>query len=172
MRYTASIASRQFSIQNVDFASGTATLDGRLVRFDLQPLRPGLFSLILDDRVYTAQAQSTKDAGEISIGAHSFNVVVEDERVVLLRKLARAEDEAGPVEVNAPMPGLVVRLHVHSGDRVKKSQRLLTIEAMKMENEIKSPHDGVVDQVFIHERDVVDKDTRLVRLSRAASDKK
>jgi len=171
MRYSASIASRQFSIQNIDLASGTATLNGRQVRFDLQPLRPDLFSLILDDKIYTVQVASSKGADEISIGVHNFRVVVEDERAVLLQKLSRAEDETGQVEVNAPMPGLVVRLLVHSGDRVKKSQRLLTIEAMKMENEIKSPIDGVVDQVFIHARDVVEKDTRLVRLSRAASDK-
>jgi len=171
MRSTASIGSRQFSIQNIDFASGTATLDGRTVRFDMQPLRPGLFSLILNDQVYTVQVHSGKDAEEISIGVHSFKVVVEDERAVLLRKLARAEDEAGPVEVNAPMPGLVVRIHVQNGDRVKKSQRLLTIEAMKMENEIKSPCDGVVEQVFVHERDVVEKDARLLRLSRIVSGK-
>jgi biotin carboxyl carrier protein len=171
MRYTASIASRQFSIDNVDLGGGTATLDGRLVRFDLRPLRPGLFSLILDDQVYTVQAQSRKDIEEISIGVRSFRVVVEDERTILLRKLSLAEDEPGPVDVNAPMPGLVVRLHVQTGDRVKSSQRLLTIEAMKMENEIKSPGDGVVDQVFVHEREVVEKDARLLRLSRAPTDK-
>lgn len=171
MRYTASIASRQFCIQNVDPASGTATLDGRQMRFDLQPLGPGLFSLILDDKIYTVRAQSGKDAEEISIGAHSFKVVVEDQRTALLRNLSRADDETGPVEVKSPMPGLVVRLYVQNGDPVKKSQRLLTIEAMKMENEIKSPIDGVVNQVFVHERDIVEKDARLLRLSRTASDK-
>ncbi len=171
MRYTASIASRQFSIQDIDLATGTAMLNGRSVRFDLQPVRPGLFSLILDDQVYAVQVQSRKDAEEISIGVHTFKVVVEDERAVLLRKLSRSEDETGPVDVNAPMPGLVVRLHVQNGDRVKQGLRLLTIEAMKMENEIKSPNDGIVEKVFIREREVVEKGARLLRLSRTAADK-
>lgn len=171
MRYIATIDSRQITIQNVDPASGSAMVEGRAVRFDMQQVRPGLFSLIFDNRVYTVQVATGKAAAEISIGPHHHRVVVEDERALLLRKLAKTEEESGPLEVNSPMPGLVVRLSVAAGERVKKGQRLVTIEAMKMDNEIKSPVDGVVEQIFVSERDVVEKDAKLLRLSKTPSGK-
>jgi glutaconyl-CoA/methylmalonyl-CoA decarboxylase subunit gamma len=43
-----------------------------------------------------------------------------------------------------PMPGRVVELRVREGDRVKKGDVLLVLEAMKMRSEVASPADGVV----------------------------
>lgn len=171
MRFLATIDSRQISIHDVDMAAGSATMDGRLVRFDFQPVRPGVYSLILDHRVYTVQVSAGKTGDEISIGAYQSTVVVEDERAALLRKLSHPEEDTGPLDVNSPMPGLVVRLTVAAGQPVKKGQRLAIIEAMKMENEIKSPTDATVAAVFVRERDIVEKDARLMQLNRTASDK-
>jgi biotin carboxyl carrier protein len=42
------------------------------------------------------------------------------------------------------MPGLVVRVHVHEGERVARGQVLLVVEAMKMEHTLRAPKDGVV----------------------------
>ena len=53
----------------------------------------------------------------------------------------------GSVKINAPMPGVIVRVDVAAGDSVTKGQVLLVFEAMKMENEIKAPSDGVVASV-------------------------
>jgi glutaconyl-CoA/methylmalonyl-CoA decarboxylase subunit gamma len=43
-----------------------------------------------------------------------------------------------------PMPGKVIEVRVHEGDRVRKGDVLLVLEAMKMRNELTSPVDGVV----------------------------
>lgn len=166
MRYRAIIDSRQISIEDVDLAAGRASVDGRPVNFDFQPVRPGLFSLILHNRVYTVHVEGGKGLDEISIGGYHARVVVEDERTMLMRQLAHADEDSGPFEVNAPMPGLVVRLHVQVGDHIHKGQRLVTIEAMKMENEIKSSGEGLVEQVFVAEQKVVEKGARLLRLSK------
>jgi biotin carboxyl carrier protein len=166
MRYIATIDSRQISIENVDLAAGSAIVDGRLVRFDFQVIRSGSYSMILDDRVYTVQLEKRQGVDEVTIGAHCKSVWVDDEKAILLRKLAQTEEDAGKFDVTTPIPGLVVHLHAQTGDRVKKGQRLVTIEAMKMENEIKSSFDGVVEQIFVGERDVVEKDTKLMRVDR------
>jgi 3-methylcrotonyl-CoA carboxylase alpha subunit len=42
------------------------------------------------------------------------------------------------------MPGRVIALDVSAGDRVAKGQKLLTLEAMKMEHALVAPFDGVV----------------------------
>jgi 3-methylcrotonyl-CoA carboxylase alpha subunit len=47
-------------------------------------------------------------------------------------------------EIVAPMPGRVTSVEISAGDRVAKGQRLLTLEAMKMEHGLVAPFDGVV----------------------------
>jgi 3-methylcrotonyl-CoA carboxylase alpha subunit len=45
------------------------------------------------------------------------------------------------------MPGKVTAVEVSSGDKVTKGQRLLTLEAMKMEHALTAPFDGVVAEL-------------------------
>jgi 3-methylcrotonyl-CoA carboxylase alpha subunit len=47
----------------------------------------------------------------------------------------------------APMPGKVIAVDVAEGDRVEKGQKLLTLEAMKMEHTLTAPFDGVVAEL-------------------------
>jgi 3-methylcrotonyl-CoA carboxylase alpha subunit len=54
---------------------------------------------------------------------------------------------AGDGEVVAPMPGKVTSVDVSQGERVAKGQRLLTLEAMKMEHGLIAPFDGVVAEL-------------------------
>jgi 3-methylcrotonyl-CoA carboxylase alpha subunit len=47
----------------------------------------------------------------------------------------------------APMPGKVTSVEVSQGEKVVKGQRLLTLEAMKMEHGLVAPFDGVVTEL-------------------------
>ena len=51
---------------------------------------------------------------------------------------------AGGQKVNAPMPGLILRIDAKPGQAVKKNQLVMVMEAMKMENEIYAPCDGTI----------------------------
>ncbi len=57
-------------------------------------------------------------------------------------------DPADPNQIGAPLPGLVVGVAVATGDAARKGQKLLTIEAMKMETTIYSERPGRVVEVF------------------------
>jgi 3-methylcrotonyl-CoA carboxylase alpha subunit len=50
-------------------------------------------------------------------------------------------------EIEAPMPGKVTAVEVAAGDKVAKGQRLLTLEAMKMEHGLTAPFDGTVAEL-------------------------
>lgn len=57
---------------------------------------------------------------------------------------APVEIAAGDTAVKAPMPGKVTKVLVKKGDKVKKGDVLMILEAMKMQNEITSPVSGCV----------------------------
>ncbi len=53
----------------------------------------------------------------------------------------------GGEPVKAPMPGTVLKLAVADGATVKKGDKILVLEAMKMENDINAVCDGTVSFV-------------------------
>ena len=57
-------------------------------------------------------------------------------------------DPADPNQIGAPLPGLVVGVGVSVGDRVRKGQKLLSIEAMKMETTMYAERPGRVAEVL------------------------
>ena len=50
-------------------------------------------------------------------------------------------------DIEAPMPGKVTAVEVAVGGKVAKGQRLLTLEAMKMEHALTAPFDGIVAEL-------------------------
>ena len=50
-------------------------------------------------------------------------------------------------EIEAPMPGKITAVEVSSGEKVAKDQRLLTLEAMKMEHALTAPFDGTIAEL-------------------------
>lgn len=60
-----------------------------------------------------------------------------------------ASQGAGDGAILSPMPGLVISVDVAEGDRVAKGDRLLTVEAMKMEHSLRAPFDGIVEKLQV-----------------------
>ncbi len=60
--------------------------------------------------------------------------------------------------LQAPMPGLLVKLSVEEGQSVKAGEELAIIEAMKMENVLRASQDGVVSKVVAKQGDSLDVD--------------
>jgi pyruvate carboxylase len=73
-------------------------------------------------------------------------------------------DPADPKQVGAGMPGMVVTVGVKVGDAVAKGQKLLSLEAMKMETTIYSEVDGKVAEVLVKPGSRVETGDLLVRI--------
>jgi pyruvate carboxylase len=62
----------------------------------------------------------------------------------------RAKADSGdPKQVGASMPGMVVSVTVQVGDVVAKGQKILSLEAMKMESTVYAERDGKVSEVLV-----------------------
>lgn len=53
--------------------------------------------------------------------------------------------------IKSPLPGTVHSIHCKTGDTVKVGQKLITLEAMKMENNIDSDRDGTVLNIKVNQ---------------------
>ncbi|MEW5733646.1 MAG: acetyl-CoA carboxylase biotin carboxyl carrier protein subunit [Thermodesulfobacteriota bacterium] len=69
------------------------------------------------------------------------------------------------VEVQAPMPGTIMKILVKEGDTVAEDQEVLILEAMKMENPIFSPAGGKVASVKVKAGDKVDTGQTLMEIA-------
>lgn len=116
---------------------------------------PGLFTVIINDRVYRCALERTL-AGEteIIVNGRRIPVAVRD-RKRLRAGAGSAGGGGGRVTLTAPMPGKVVRVLKAVGDEVKSDQGVLVVEAMKMQNEVQSPKAGRVVELRVTEGQTV-----------------
>jgi 3-methylcrotonyl-CoA carboxylase alpha subunit len=73
---------------------------------------------------------------------------------------------AGDGTLLSPMPGRVLSVEVRQGDSVAKGQKLLTLEAMKMEHSLVAPFDGIVAELAAEAGAQVTEGTMLVRVEK------
>ena len=76
---------------------------------------------------------------------------------------------AGDGTILSPMPGRIIAVDVTAGQAVTKGQKLLTLEAMKMEHTLTAPFDGVVAELNAVAGAQVQVEALLVRIQDAAS---
>lgn len=159
MRYVAEVDGKTYTI-DLDDVGGELRLqlNGQPVTADLcQVTAPSLFSLIKDGISYEIFAEPTDKGYVISIADERFIVNVADERSLRLASVQkRVVERRGDMVIKAPMPGLVVDVHVRPGDVVKAGQALLILVAMKMENEIRAFEGGTVKAVNVQKGDKVE----------------
>ena len=74
---------------------------------------------------------------------------------------------AGDGTILSPMPGKIIAVEVMKGDAVAKGQKLLTLEAMKMEHTLVAPFDGVVAELNATAGAQVQVEALLVKIEKA-----
>jgi biotin carboxyl carrier protein len=90
---------------------------------------------------------------EVVVDGWRFEVALEPaSRAELRARAARVgEGHASSVRqvIHAQIPGRVVSVVVAAGEAVERGQRLLSIEAMKMENAVIAPRAGTIERVGV-----------------------
>jgi 3-methylcrotonyl-CoA carboxylase alpha subunit len=77
---------------------------------------------------------------------------------------------AGDGSVVAPMPGRIVALDVAAGASVQRGQRLLVLEAMKLEHSLMAPCDGSVAGLSVALGEQVIEGALLLRIVASAKE--
>ncbi len=170
-RYSVEVggSEREISVERLDGNKVRVTQGGRARVYEAVRVagsaRASTWSLVPDG----GGRQAIVD---VDGAAPDLTVTVDNRSVALKLTSARAKvagraapaAKAGPVAVQSPMPGKVVKVLVAVGDEVKAGQGVVVVEAMKMENELKAPKDGKVKAVAAKEGQAVEAGQNLVTL--------
>jgi acetyl/propionyl-CoA carboxylase alpha subunit len=79
-------------------------------------------------------------------------------------RAAISHHAGGPAEVDAPMPGSVLAVHVAVGTAVEAGDPIVTLEAMKMEHVVAAPFAGTVAELRVRRADQVTRGQTLAIL--------
>ena len=106
-----------------------------------------------------------KESTDIILDGVVYQAEVNELEHVRLAAVAKRKGIGGGVDVKAPMPGMVVTVHVEVGQHVKKNESLLSLHAMKLENDIRAPREGVVKEIAVSANDVLEKGAMMIKLA-------
>ncbi len=169
MKYTVILDGQSV---DVDIDGDRVTVAGQVYVASLGAI-PGtpLRQLLLDGRPSTLAIEPLgRGRWALAPGGERWEVEVLDERAQHIRSLSAGVDRPAVSQVlKAPMPGLVLRVHVAAGQQVVAGAGLVVLEAMKMENELKSAASAVVKAVRVKPGEAVEKGQVLVEFEPIAA---
>jgi acetyl/propionyl-CoA carboxylase alpha subunit len=135
---------------------------------DLIKISAAEFNLLKDNRSVNAKLLDSDNSGKnlvIEIDGETFNITIKDELDQVLDRMGYSNASAKQVkEIKAPRPGLVIDVSVKEGQDVKEGERILIMEAMKMENSIMMHADATIKKISVSPGQAVDKGQVLIEL--------
>ena len=164
MKFKLTVNGKPYEIEASPLGGGFAvTVNGEEFRTSIASRRGGEFEISIDDKPHEIILNDMHANGsfETTVNGRPLRVTSELGGPGAGRRVERATSgtpaaaaEQGPKEkapgaVHAQMPGTVVAVDVKAGDVVEPGDKLLTIEAMKMENEIHADVGGKVKEVTV-----------------------
>lgn len=150
----------------IDIEKEKISIDDKDFDFDLEKLSEGKYHLISNNAGYSVELVSLDKEGklvEVKVNNVVYQVALKDKMDELLAKLGMDNLlEVKTENLKAPMPGLILEIGVKKGQKVAKGDKLLILEAMKMENIIKAAADAVIEDIKIKVGESVDNGQILI----------
>jgi len=139
------------------------------------------FSFTINGNNYEVEILGFEDnTAQVEVNGTSYKVEVQRElKMTKTPTLVRAEppkpsprearipkmtSQTSNVAIKAPLPGTIITVLVKPGDKVSAGQKLLTMEAMKMENNVLSEKDGIIRTVNVKPGQTVAQNEILVEI--------
>jgi 3-methylcrotonyl-CoA carboxylase alpha subunit len=121
----------------------------------------------IDGKPYEAELPRDWEKAPVIGEPVDDGVVVNDDGLSFLASVPRYHGDTAGISdgaLTAPMPGRVVSVEVAKGEKVAKGQRIVVIEAMKMEQALVAPFDGIVAELGPQAGAQVSEGTLLARI--------
>lgn len=136
---------------------------------DLAERSPGNYNVIQKHRSVNALVTAADETGKkltVEVDGESFAVEIKDELDQVLDKMGFNTVAGKQIkEIKAPMPGLVLEVAVTEGQEVNEGDKILILEAMKMENSIMINTSATIKRIAVKAGQAVEKGQLLVELA-------
>ncbi|MFA4868723.1 MAG: pyruvate carboxylase [Pedobacter sp.] len=99
------------------------------------------------------------------LNGQTRNIEIQDKSITVVKLENRKVDKDVSTHIGSPLQGLLSKVFVKVGDKVKKNQPLFMIEAMKMESNISAIADGVVKSITLAAGTMVNTDDLILELT-------
>jgi biotin carboxyl carrier protein len=126
--------------------------------------RTQTLSLLIEGKSYEAGLVRNENRFTVYLYNDTIELELLDARRYRAVDEVRAFSVSGPLKIQAPMPGKIVKVAVKEQAVVEEGDSLLTMEAMKMQNELKAPRSGTVSRIEVREGEAVSMSQVLVIL--------
>ncbi|MDR1524386.1 MAG: acetyl-CoA carboxylase biotin carboxyl carrier protein subunit [Tannerella sp.] len=133
------------------------------------------FKYTINGSIYNVTVNKVEDTiAEVEVNGTPYKVLMDKpakKQVITIKRPAQAHTtpvvsrpagSSSSSAVKSPLPGVILSIDCHVGDTVKKGQKLLVLEAMKMENTIPSDKDGVIAEIKVNKGDSILEGAELV----------
>ncbi len=126
----------------------------------------GEYHLLKEGRSYLVRVLAAdRKTLQLEVNGERFDLQIRDPLDLMMDKMGFSTQSSRHVkEVKAPMPGLVLSVTVEEGQEVKEGDKLLILEAMKMENSILISTAAVIGKILVKPGQAVEKGQVLIEL--------
>jgi len=154
----------------------TLGLGGREFVIDVQELAADRFEVVVGEQHYevTLSADEDLDKARIAPGldAGSGAPPPRERTAASVAAPSIAPSRPRPARnggdaatLGAPMPGVILELHVKTGDVVQRGQQIAVLDAMKMHNIIGAPRAGTIVEICVAPGQTVGHGDPIVRFA-------
>lgn len=119
------------------------TINGNIYLVDIQGIEDNIAEVDVNGTMYKVEVDRAIQTAKTPKLVRSVSVPSTDSSPSTA-KTSSPSSPKGTGSIKSPLPGVILDIHVREGDMVKVGQKLLTLEAMKMENNITADKEGKV----------------------------
>ena len=125
------------------------------------------FKYTINGNVYKVVVNRIEDTlAEVEVNGTSYKVEMNKptkKQIVTINRpvqttvapVSKPQQATGATTLRSPLPGVILEIFCKVGDTVKKGQKVMILEAMKMENTINAEKDGIVKEINVNKGDSV-----------------
>lgn len=127
------------------------------------------YKFTINGTIYEVEVKEMEDnMATMEVNGTPYQIQIHKEvkqtKTPRLIRPVQSDDEKKPIQrtpgstkykITSPLPGEILQILVKVGDSVKKDQKLMIMESMKMENSVLSEKDGIIDNITVSVKDAV-----------------
>jgi biotin carboxyl carrier protein len=121
---------------------------------NIKNIEDNLAEMEVNGSPYTVEVDQTLEPTKTPKLVRSVSVPSTDTHPSVA-KTSSPQEPKGAGNIKSPLPGVILDIYIKVGDRVKVGQKLLVLEAMKMENLIESDKEGIITAIAKQKGDSV-----------------